>query len=279
MTTKPHVRLRCAAASDVGLRRQINEDSYLARFPVYLVADGMGGHQAGDLASAAVVAAMDSSIPGDDFASMTVLAEALNHTARTLSDFGMQAGNPGSTMSGLVLSTHRASPCLRVFNVGDSRTYAYSQGRFWQITQDHTELEELRRTGILDTLDPSEHPSRSILTRALGAGFSPFIPIDQHILPVYAGDRYIVCSDGVSGEVDPGIIESAVRYTDDPQELANNLISFSLQAGGKDNATVIVLDILEAEGTYSALVSEDSTINCAETSCEDTLPNGIRVSG
>lgn len=238
----PHVRVTHGAQSDVGCRRRLNEDSYLARFPLYLVADGMGGHSGGNIASAEVVAQMQAHIAPDAFVTQEELSHALMETTRVLSDLGMKAGSPGSTMSGLVFSTQFGIPCIRIFNIGDSRTYALVENEFSQVTVDHSEFQELKDSGALSDIDARDYGHRNVLTKALGAGFSPSIPIDHFVAPITDGDRYIICSDGISGEVTDALIEMAARNIVDPQELADELIAMALRAGGNDNATVVVVD-------------------------------------
>lgn len=258
-STTPRVRVTHGVLSDVGLRRRLNEDSYVARFPLYLVADGMGGHSGGNIASAEVVAQMQAHIPPDSFATQEELSYALTETTKVLSDLGMTDGSPGSTMSGLVFSTHRGIPCIRVFNIGDSRTYALAENQFSQITVDHSEFQELKDSGVLSDIDARDYGHRNVLTKALGAGFSPSIPIDHFVAPIADGDRYIICSDGVSGEVTDALIEMAARNIPDPQDLANELIAMALRAGGNDNATVVVVDAHDVWPQWEAGTSGDTT--------------------
>lgn len=261
------------AVSHVGNRRRVNEDSFHAAFPLYLVADGMGGHHAGDVASAFVVSCMEDAIPEGEFADPTTLTDALFHTARQLSDLGMKHGNPGSTMTGLVFSTHRGIPCARIFNIGDSRTYLLSGAEFSQVTVDHSEFQELKDSGALTQAEVLAYTRRNVLTKALGAGFSPSIPIDQFIVPVATGDRYIICSDGLSGEVTDALIEMVVRRIPDPQQAADELIALALKAGGKDNATVLIVDVIDAYPQWEGSPTGDTTPTHAAQPNEDTLPN------
>ena len=265
--------MTCGVLSDVGLRRQLNEDSYFASFPLFLVADGMGGHSAGDIASAAVVDSMSQNIALGSFTAAEELSQALAQTTRRLSDLGMEPGHPGSTMTGLVFSTHRGIPCTRVFNIGDSRTYILSEGEFSQVTEDHSEYQELKVSGQLTEKQVRDYPHRNVLTKALGAGFSPSIPIDQFIVPVMEGDRYIICSDGVCGDVTDALIEMAARNIEDPQELAQELISMSLRAGGKDNATVIVVDAHDVWPTWGSGAVSEETRTTEPVKADDTLPS------
>lgn len=272
-TIEAHVTVAHGALSNVGNRRRVNEDSFHAEFPLYLVADGMGGHQAGDVASAQVVETMRSVIPAGDFTDPATLTDALFTTARVLSDLGMSQGNPGSTMTGLVFSTHRGIPCARIFNIGDSRTYLLTGNEFSQVTVDHSEFQELKDSGALTEAEQRAFTRRNVLTKALGAGFSPSIPIDQFIVPLTAGDRIVICSDGLSGEVTDALIEMVIRGIADPQTAADELIEMALKAGGKDNATVIVLDIQDVHPQWETTSVGESTQNRPPANLEDTLPN------
>ncbi|RRC95359.1 PP2C family protein-serine/threonine phosphatase [Schaalia canis] len=257
-STTPHVRVTHGARSDVGCRRKLNEDSYIARFPLYLVADGMGGHSGGNIASAEVIAQMGAHIGSEDFVTQEELNHALMETTRALSELGMNEGSPGSTMSGLVFSTHSGIPCIRIFNIGDSRTYALAENEFSQVTVDHSEFQELKDSGALSEKDARDYLHRNVLTKALGAGFSPSIPIDHFVAPIADGDRYIICSDGVSGEVTDALIEMAARNIADPQDLADELINMALRAGGNDNATVIVVDAHDVHPLWQARGAGDT---------------------
>lgn len=268
----PGVSVAWAATTDVGLRRCHNEDSYIARFPLFVVADGMGGHEKGEVASARVVEAMDTNVPGDRFVDAVELSTALLRTTRSLSELGGNDGSPGSTMTGMVFSTHRDLPCARIFNIGDSRTYLLSSEGFSQVTIDHSEYQELRDAGMLSAADARSFSRRHVLTKALGAGFGPSVPVDQFIVPISAGDRYILCSDGLSGEVTDALIEMVARTLKDPQAVADELLAMALRAGGADNVTIIVLDIREAWPSWDngQSVEPDDDALCIDG---DTLPN------
>lgn len=261
------------AKTHIGYRRRVNEDSYSARFPLFMVADGMGGHQAGDVASARVVTCMTDTIPPGEFLNPTTLTDALVHTSRELSNLGMTTGNPGSTMSGLVVSTHRGIPCARIFNIGDSRTYLLSGPEFSQITVDHSEYQELKDMGMLTEQEDRDCVHSNVLTKALGAGFGPSTPVDQFIVPITSGDRYVICSDGVSGELTDALIEMIARSMDDPQDTADELIRMALQAGGKDNATVIVVDMDDVFPVWENTTLRDPAYSSMMHVNDDTLPN------
>lgn len=262
-------------ATHVGHRRQHNEDSYAAEYPLFIVADGMGGHSRGDVASYRVVANMAACLPSSEFVSAPELDHAISQTTRVLSDFGMSQGNPGSTMTGLVVSTHRGLPCVRVFNIGDSRTYLLSEGEFSQVTTDHSEFQELMDSGV-GSINADGLPGRkNVLTKALGAGFSPSIPVDQFVIPACSADRYIMCSDGLSGEVNDEAIERVARTISDPQQAADELIHQALNNGGKDNITVIVVDLHDVQPSWDSTADQQTgePNTSAECASEDTLPS------
>lgn len=255
------VRIAHAARTDVGRRRRHNEDSWGAAFPVYFVADGMGGHDAGDVASRAVVDTMyDSLVPGE-FTTPALLQTALSRAAMTVSALGTGSRAPGSTLTGVAFQEYQGKPCASVFNVGDSRTYLLSEGSFEQISVDHSEVQELINSGSVTDVEARALPGRNVITRALGAGSRQDVSADIFMVPVHSGDRWIICSDGLSGEVTDPLIEMIARHVSDREQAADELIAQALSAGGKDNVTVVIVDVLEAQPEWSELSGADETID------------------
>ncbi len=269
----PYVRVRSGLCTNVGLRRKENEDSSANRFPVYLVADGMGGHTAGALASGTVVEEILTVIEEDEFTTQKELNEAIAAAASILSRIGTGDRAPGSTLTGLAFSTHRDYPCARVFNIGDSRTYLLSGEGFSQITTDHSEIQEMKDVvwkGSATSMLPL--PRQNVITRALGAGAGPNVPADLYVIPVETGDRYLMCSDGLSGEVTDASIERVCRVVSDPQKAADELVDMALNAGGNDNITAVVVDVVDAGPTWELLDTEELALT-EESSfpCENTV--------
>lgn len=265
------VTVASGVSTDQGLVRRGNEDSYIARFPLFVVADGMGGHRAGEVASAKVIEEMSTHIPHGGFADSSDVLAALYYTTRSLSELGRSEGAPGSTMTGIVFSTHAELPCVRIFNIGDSRVYRYRSGELTQLTVDHTEYQELCALGFVESVFPEVMPRKHVLTKALGAGFGASFAIDQLTLPAVTGDRYLLCSDGLHGEVSDEVIMHILAGVQEPQEAAQCLVKSAIEAGGRDNVTVVVVDVCEAWPSSSS--AEEMVIDADLGIVDgDTLP-------
>ena len=260
----PHpqgVRLvvRHGSATDVGRVRDDNEDSLLAAPPVFLVADGMGGHDLGATASTRAVGAFEDLV-GRDVVTSQEFSRRLTRAARSVAALGTGERAPGSTLTGLLLSRQGALPCLRVVNIGDSRTYHLSAQSFSQITRDHSEVQELIDSGDLDRARALSSCHRNVITRALGAGGGDRVVADQYLLPATVGERFIICSDGLSGHVSDSLIETVARSVPEPRHAARELVALALATGGRDNVTVIVIDIVEAFPPWQDTQVDDITL-------------------
>ena len=262
--------VRHGSATDVGRVRTNNEDSLLADSPVFLVADGMGGHDLGATASARAVGAFEDLV-GRDIVTSQEFSRRLTRAARSAAALGTGERAPGSTLTGLLLSRQGALPCLRVVNIGDSRTYHLSAQSFSQITRDHSEVQELIDSGDLDRARALSSCHRNVITRALGAGGGDRVVADQYLLPATVGERFIICSDGLSGHVSDSLIEMVSRSVTDPRHAARELVALALATGGRDNVTVIVVDIVEAFPPWQDTQVDDITLPRAAGS-ESTVP-------
>lgn len=264
----PVLRVRSGAASDAGLVRRHNEDSYLARSPVFLVADGMGGHEAGDVASALALDAFRDLV-GQDLVGARALAHRIDRAAVSVAGLERAGFAPGTTLTGVVLSSQSGRPCLRVVNVGDSRTYHVSESSFCQVTHDHSEVQELVDAGRLTPEQARTSGRRNVITRALGAGGGAQVYADQFLLPARAGDRFVICSDGLSNEVAATRIEAVARGVADPGQAARELVGHALASGGHDNVTVVVVDVVQALPPWEAGDMDESTVPSVS---DDTIP-------
>ena len=226
------------AATSVGRVRQVNEDSYLAVPPLFVVADGMGGHGSGDLASRIAIEDMSACVELRPLFAEAVLT-ALEHANRHITERD-EANRMGTTATGLAALETAGGDHLMVFNVGDSRVYRLSGGRLEQLTVDHSEVQELVLAGVITKEQARTHPRRNVVTRALGsdAGMMP----DHWLLPAIGGDRYLVCSDGLFSEL-PDEVILPLLAAGTPQQAADALVSAANDAGGRDNVTVVVVDI------------------------------------
>lgn len=227
--------------TDVGLKRKANEDSYLSGFPVFAVADGMGGHDAGDLASQAVVQQL-ASLVGQSDVGAEQLADVLE---RAQAAVGLIADETergaGSTLTGVIVTMQNGAPHWLVFNVGDSRVYRLRDGELVQLTVDHSVMQQLLDDGTLDPSEIESYPGKNVITRAMGADDSD---ADYWLHPIVQNERLLLCSDGLSGEVSDEVIRTTLLTTPGAQAASDVLVSLALQNGGKDNVTVIVLDVL-----------------------------------
>lgn len=243
-TTSPGLELRAVFgyASDRGLRRDQNEDSLIAADPVFAVADGMGGHEAGEVASSICVRTLgDAPFVGEhlpEVAASELQALLREADARIREATG---GRAGTTLTGAVLVRDAGIPCWLVFNVGDSRTYRLTNGMLEQITVDHSEVQELVDMGQITPDEALIHPRRHVVTRALGTGSDT--AADYWLLPVEPGDRLLVCSDGLTGEVSDGQLQQILASVANPQDACAAMVQAALRSGGRDNITVLVIDV------------------------------------
>ena len=239
------VALAWGAATDVGHKRRLNEDSYLAESPVFAVADGMGGHSSGDVASAAVVRRLEASTASDFIDPAQVLVALREATedislAEDASDRGV-----GTTVTGVALTLQGGAPYWAVFNVGDSRVYRFENDELDQITVDHSVVQELVSAGLLRPEDAEFHPDSNVITRAIGFNETP-MP-DYWLLPVEVGTRLIVCSDGLTKEIDDARIAEILGEGAPARQAAVALVEAALESGGRDNVTVVIVDVLAVE--------------------------------
>ena len=250
-------RVNTGAATDAGRTRSHNEDSYLAAAPLFLVADGMGGHSRGAAASALVVRSFEP-LAGREWVSPTDLHEAIAAAAASVATLAGEGSAPGSTLTGVALTRADGRPCWLVFNVGDSRVYLLRDGALEQVSVDHSRRQELLEAGA-----PAESIAvgRNIITRALGGGSHGVPVVDQWLLPAALGDRVLVCSDGLTTEVTEMFMVATLQSSPDPQEAARALVAAALEAGGRDNVTAVVVDAVAVTG---GLASDD----------DDTFPPG-----
>jgi serine/threonine protein phosphatase PrpC len=238
------VTLAWAAITDTGRRRQQNQDSVLARPPYFVVADGMGGHAAGDVASDAVVQRLDQRVAGE-FAEPADLIGALYDAAVDIADYSRESAlGTGTTVTGAVLTLVEGKPQWLVFNIGDSRVYAQLDGVLSQVTVDHSVVQQLVDAGTITKEQAEQHPDSNMITRAVG--FNELPSPDYWMLPVLPGLRLLVCSDGLTKEVRDEEIALHLRSGADAASTARTLVQRALELGGRDNVTVIVLDVLGA---------------------------------
>jgi serine/threonine protein phosphatase PrpC len=235
-----------AGVTDVGLRRAHNEDSYVAQAPVFVVADGMGGHSAGDVASDAVVrrieeAAVRDRLTTDDLEEALRLATADIAVAAAETELGV-----GTTATGAFLSDDEGEPEFTIFNVGDSRVYLADAGVLQQVTVDHSVVQEMVDAGLLRAEDAENHPDSNVITRAVG--FDVAQRPDYWRVPARAGLRLLVCSDGLTKELSAADIERVLAAEPESLGAASALVRAAVEAGGRDNVTAVVVDVRGTAG-------------------------------
>jgi len=279
------VRFHVAGHSDRGAVRRINEDSFLIAAPLFVVADGMGGHAFGDRASQAAVAAFAGAIEEGRPAN----AQAVIDTIRVANDavLGLADQNDGAlsgtTLTGVAFVDIGSTDNYHwmAFNVGDSRTYSWDGRSLAQVSVDHSAVQELVDLGQLTKLEAEHHPNRNVVTRALGA--DDIVDADIWLLPARARQTFLLCSDGLTKELSDDEIARIIVFHDAeqlresdslPMSLAERLVNAAIAAGGSDNVTVVVVqsELVGAE----APPSDDDTLERGGLSrlLEDTRPRG-----
>lgn len=253
-----------SAASDRGHVRRINEDSYLAVPPVFLVADGMGGHSFGDRASQATAQVLATHLDPNQTPTIALVLDAVHAADQMVSDIGDEE-LAGSTLAGIALvrDSESGEPRWMVFNVGDSRVYRFDDG-LEQLSVDHSAVQELLDDGTIAPGEERDHPDRNVVTRAIGAGDAE---PDVWIFPTGGRERFLLCSDGLTKELDDATISDVLSREDGDLSPADRLVNAALAAGGLDNVTVVVIDAVVVHAAADG--DSESSIPAR---LEETLP-------
>ncbi|MEO5535166.1 MAG: protein phosphatase 2C domain-containing protein [Pseudolysinimonas sp.] len=236
-----------AGRSDIGRKRAVNEDSVIFGPPVFAVADGMGGHAAGDRASAAVVERLAAlrAAAEHGYVDFERVEGALSAAASDIQLFAAHIPiGAGTTVTGAVLAMHNGKPHFAVFNIGDSRVYLLDGHAFSRVTVDHSVVQELMDAGLLAEAEAEHHPDSNVITRAVGFREEP--RPDLWMLPVHAGMRLLLCSDGLTKELDDRMIREHLAAGESAAATADSLMDAALAAGGRDNVTVVIIDVVAA---------------------------------
>lgn len=224
--------------TDVGCVRDHNEDSLLVAPPLFAVADGMGGHAAGEVASEIAITVLGEKAPHTpDAAALGRAVEDANRAVILAASEKRGRAGMGTTMTAAILQKDR----LVIAQVGDSRAYLLHQGKLQQLTRDHSLMADMIEAGRLTPEEARTHPNRSVITRALGS--DPRMVPDLYEITVETGDRLLLCSDGLSSMIEDAAIEATLARTRDPQRCASMLVNEAIAAGGYDNVTVVVVDV------------------------------------
>jgi serine/threonine protein phosphatase PrpC len=259
---RPMMSCSVGGMTDVGCLRELNEDAWYAGAGVYFVTDGMGGHAAGDVASRIGVEVLSELVGADvpdhpEAGSIgqidRLVAEAnrrmLAHATRSPESVGL-----GCTIAGICHVRNAVGAteggldgdAWAVFHLGDSRVYDIVGGHLRRLTRDHSEVQELVDAGVITSEQARVHPSRNIITRALGE--TPPATAEVSLVGAVAGQRLLICSDGLTTEVPEERIAATLRHVQDAQSAATALVQLALDGGGRDNVTAVVVDVLSVAG-------------------------------
>ncbi|WP_147572810.1 PP2C family protein-serine/threonine phosphatase [Cellulomonas massiliensis] len=237
------MRTSWGSATDRGRVRDVNEDALLAYPPVFLVADGMGGHDAGDLASRIAVEEF-AQLAGMRTATADDVHACFERTATRIRAEFTGGRQGGTTVSGVAVTEHDGGMYWLVFNLGDSRVYRWADGDLHQVSVDHSVVQELIEAGRLDPADAERHPERHVLTRALGTGGEP--EPDYWLLPAAVGERLLICTDGLTRELTVDQLAEVLAGTSDAQDAASELVERAVAHGARDNVSAVVVDVATA---------------------------------
>ncbi|HEX9681914.1 MAG TPA: Stp1/IreP family PP2C-type Ser/Thr phosphatase [Acidimicrobiales bacterium] len=281
--------LRAGGATDVGRVREANEDALLIGDGVWIVADGMGGHAAGEVASGMAIELVERQLrsdepPGRVDSVVDAVADANSAIFDAGEDDPAKRGMGTTVCVAALVEGDDQGPHLGLVHVGDSRIYRLSGGELSQLTTDHKMVQELVDRGEIAPDEAHDHPMRNVLTRALG--IERDVAIDAATVAPVEGDRFLMCSDGLYDEVDDGRIAAALRRLAAPDEAAAELVRMANTSGGHDNITVIVLDVVDDDGrldTATSIVAADPLPSAAPTEgaggAVSTRPGPTSVAG
>jgi PPM family protein phosphatase len=245
VSAPPDMLLDAGAATDTGRVRTGNEDAFLVAPPVYVVADGMGGHRGGEVASRIVVDMLRASAADLDAHDGEALDDAVRAAGRAI----LHAADADAALRGMATTCTAMlvhGRVARIAHVGDSRAYLWRRGHLVQLTDDHSVVALLVREGGLSPAEAAVHPARNVVFRALG--HDPDVEVDAVEASLGTGDRLLLCSDGLSNMVDDATIETVLREVPGAQPAADELVALANAAGGADNVTVVIVDVLVAPG-------------------------------
>jgi protein phosphatase len=246
------MRVTAAAATDIGRVREGNEDSYLTEEPLFAVADGMGGHRGGEVASQLAVETLERMFK-EGSGDLPDQVQEANRVIFERSVLDRKVAGMGTTLTAALVEGDR----VRLAHVGDSRAYLLRDGELRLLTEDHTLVHRMVSEGEISEEEAETHPQRSVLTRALGV--DTVVDVDDDMLKVRPGDRLLLCTDGLTSMVPEDQIGEVLRTVRDPQEAAKRLVRMANEAGGVDNTTVVILDFSDEDDDAAARSDEQAT--------------------
>lgn len=248
-----------SAGSHLGRVRAVNEDAFLAGPPVFVVADGMGGHARGDVASALVVDAFQPLVGGESVGPAD-LSGAITRSRVGIAALGEDLDAPGSTVIVAAYVIESGHAYWLVAHEGDSRAYLFSGGELRQLTRDHSLVQELVDAGELAPDEAMIHPDRHVVTRAIGALIDT--EPEFSLVPVQEGSRLLLCSDGLTSELSSDSIAVLLAQSRTSKDAVDSLLRAAVQAGGHDNITAMVIDVVSVD---------------QEPAADTVVPDGVRV--
>jgi protein phosphatase len=257
-----------AATTDTGRKRRRNEDAYVVAPPLFAVADGMGGAQAGEVASKLAAAALEDTDPGALSAPDRVesLIQEANRRVHERSTADPSTSGMGTTMTVAIVE----GSTVTIGHVGDSRAYLVRDGRLEQLTEDHSLVNELLKSGKLTPEEAVTHPQRSVITRAVGT--DPDVDVDSFTIDAQDGDVFLLCSDGLTDMVDDeDILDVAASYPHDLDRVTKSLVSAANRGGGEDNITVVAFEIADGDRTAPMRAVEEDTMENVRAPAVDTM--------
>ncbi|GAA3206197.1 PP2C family protein-serine/threonine phosphatase [Microbacterium terregens] len=235
------IELSWAGATHTGRRREVNQDALLTSYPLFIVADGMGGHIGGEIASASTVDRLGGVVTAGSVTPKTI-EKALSRAVKDIASHPETTDDgTGTTLTGVYLDVSEDPPHWVTLNIGDSRVYLFRGGAIEQITTDHSVVQELMAAGRLSPEEAENHPYGNVITRAVGPSES--VSPDYVRLDVVDADRFVICSDGLTKELTDYGIQHFLTENADPADAVDAMMDAALENGGRDNITIIVLDV------------------------------------
>lgn len=249
--------LRWAATTHTGRRREVNQDAVLASFPLFAVADGMGGHIGGEIASASTVDRLRAVVETGPVSAKTI-EKALGRAVKDIASHPETTDDgTGTTLTGVYLDPTTEPATWVTLNIGDSRVYLFRDDDVVQVTTDHSVVQELVASGRLSPEEAENHPYGNVITRAVGPSES--VTPDYVRLDIVDGDRFVVCSDGLTKELTDFGIHHFLSQHEDPAGAVEAMLDAALENGGRDNITIIVVNVSLREKTAGAAAGVDSS--------------------
>lgn len=253
------VRLRWGEATDVGRVRTNNEDALHTSERLFAVADGMGGHQGGEVASETAMRVLIETFVESTPEGLIGAAQHANEAVLEQAAGDPELHGMGTTLVAIAPVTDSES--IAWINIGDSRLYLLRDGELTQVSEDHSQVQEAVRAGVLSPEEARTHPQRNIVTRALG--IDPDVQVDGDAVDAYAGDRYLLCSDGLTDYVEDDRIAATLRRLEDPTEASRELVRLANEGGGRDNITVVVVDVVD-DNDHAVTAAKSMDVSTAE---------------